>query len=241
MQKDVIVIENFYDNPHLIRDYAINQLTNNYYDSYPRSNIRMWNTSKWMPANECPFKSSKNLIEKLEFYTGEKIDIDQWNADFPIDWPIYPDHIKRKEYEELAEQGKISCKWNCSFHLKLEVGAPTQKTSIHTHAGVLWDDVKDYGWAGIIYLNPNMKEDVGLYTWKNKLGKDYRYMSSAEEWQREDIYAPVFNRLVLIRGKKPHSGADGYSNDPATGRLFQTLFFRIKNNKPLSLDPVKIF
>jgi hypothetical protein len=66
-------------------------------------------------------------------------------------------------------------------------------------------------------------------------------MSNAEEWQREDIYAPVFNRLVLIRGKKPHSGADGYSNDPATGRLFQTLFFRIKNNKPLSLDSVKIF
>ena len=30
MQRDVIVIENFYDNPNLIRDYAINQLTNNY-------------------------------------------------------------------------------------------------------------------------------------------------------------------------------------------------------------------
>ena len=237
-QRDVIIVENFYDRVDLIRAYAINQLTNNYYDAYPTHKQRIWNTSKWRPAHKCPFKSSKDLIQKLEFYTGERIDIDHWNADFPEDWPIYDEHPKAKEYEKLAHEGKIGCKWNCSFHLKLPMNQKTERTSVHTHAGILWDDVLDYGWAGIVYLNPGMNEDVGMYTWRNKLGDDYRYMTKPEEWQREDIYAPVFNRLILIRGKKPHSGADGFSTDPEIGRMFQTFFFR---TCPAFTNPVKIF
>lgn len=237
-QRDTIIVENFYDRVDLVRSYAINQLTNNYYDAYPRHKKRIWNTSKWRSAKKCPFKSSKDLIQKLEFYTGEKIDMDQWNADFPEDWPIYDDHPKYEEYAKLAHEGKISCKWNCAFHLKLQVNEPTEKTSVHTHAGKLWEDVTDYGWAGIIYLNRGMHENSGMYTWKNKLGDDSRFMTKPEEWQREDVYAPIFNRLILIRGKKPHSGADGFSADPEIGRMFQTFFFR---TQPAFTNPVKIF
>lgn len=242
-QRDTIVVENFYDRPDLIRAYAINQLTNNYYDAYPRTkgptNGPIWITSKWRNAKNCPFKSSKELIKKLEFYTGEKIDMHQWNADFPLDWPIYEDHPKREEYAQKAYRGEISCKWNCSFHLKLPVKDNNiQQKSVHTHNRVLWDDVGQYGWAGLVYINYNMAPGGGMYTWRNLLGNDERYMTDEKEWEMEDRFSPVFNRLILIRGKKPHSGADGWSTDPESGRIFQTFFFR---TLPTFTSPVKIF
>ena len=233
MKRDIIVAENFYINLDKIREYAINELKNNSYDAYPHYTKQIgkiiWKSSNWKAHLDCPFKSSRDLIAKLENLTGEKIDLNHWNAPFPGEWPIQSDHPRFLEYKEKAHKGEIGCKWNCAFQLKIH-GGDSQKHSVHTHAGTLWDDVTDDGWAGLIYLNPNAKREAGLYTWKNKKGDDYRYMTRSEEWELEDQFCSTANRLILIRGKKPHSGGDGWTDIVEEGRIFQTFFFRTKSS-----------
>jgi hypothetical protein len=64
--------------------------------------------------------------------------------------------------------------------------------------------------------------------WQHKTpARNFDWMTPAQNWKLVDQFANVFNRLVLVRGDVPHSGADGWSNAMDTGRLYQTFFFRV--------------
>lgn len=45
------------------------------------------------------------------------------------------------------------------------------------------------------------------------------------KWERVDTIGNVFNRLVLYRGDIFHASLDYFGHDMETGRLFQTFFF----------------
>lgn len=236
MKKDIIVIDNFYENPNLIREYAINELKNNSYGVYP--NKKAWITSRFKEWNVCPFKSSESLISKLQKVIGEEIDIDNWKATYPCD-ADGKSNLPIPELVQKCNSGEIGQKWNCCFHFKNKQGQQLGE-GVHTHStGAYWSNVADDGWAGLIYLNPSAPIDTGLNIWENKLGDNYRRMTDRSEWQLTDKFGALFNRLILIRGSKPHSGADGFGHTIEEGRIFQTLFFRIK--KTDSVDSVKIF
>jgi len=159
------------------------------------------------------------LIERLEEIVDERIDLEHWNRDFPVDEEqnLFP------QYRELDR----SCRWNCCFHLKFTQHEPG--TGVHNHVTDEWNSVGEFGWAGIIYLNPAAPLEAGLMLWRNMLGLNYEWMTDKDRWEVVDRFGNIFNRLILVRGRIPHSGAPGFGNSIHTGRLFQTFFFKVKN------------
>lgn len=235
MRTSIILVDDFYSNPFLVREYAIRQ---HYYFPYDVTSDVVegkkdfhWKTSWFKNASECPFKSSQELIERLENLTGDKIDRDHWNTDFPIaeDGKGIPGNIFPNQY---------SCLWNCSFHLKNQFHQELGN-GVHNHVTDNWNSVGIDGWAGIIYLNPRAPIYTGLNLWRNiDTRKNFDWMSSKENWIHVDMLGSIFNRLILCRGDIPHSGVDGWGSDIETGRLFQTFFFKVvpkKNDNNLSI------
>lgn len=238
MKKEIIIVDNFYENPLEVRDYALNQIKNNSYEAYPDL-APSWRASCFKQAKDCPFKGSLDLIKKLELICNEEIDLENWNANYPCDKDGNPT-VSSKEILIGCQSGEFSPKWNCCFHFKYPCNQQLGD-GVHTHSNNdTWSNVGDNGWSGLIYLNRDAPIDSGLNLWQNKMGRNYnyRYMTDRSEWILEDSIGAIFNRLILIRGNKPHSGSDGFNSNIDFGRLFQTFFFRIK--KPFIIDSIKI-
>ena len=215
MKKDIILVENFYNEPHKIRDYALNELKTNNYLPYGSPS---WYASKFKEWNECPFKSSESLINRLNDIVDEEIDLDFWRQG-------YPAHGSR---EDSIRNNNKSCKWNCTFHIKPLTGQKLGQ-GVHNHVTDTWNSVEENGWVGLIYLNPDAPIYSGLNLWNNvNPEKNYDWMTSEDNWSLIDSLGAVFNRLILCRGSRPHSGADGFSNTFEEGRLYQTFFFKTK-------------
>jgi hypothetical protein len=241
MKREIIAVNNFYENPEEVVRYAMSLkyynpwIYNQKGSSVPEDMIRaVTRVSFFRKAKDCPFKSSKKFISTLEQIVGEEIDLDHWNKDFPenpIDGTLItprPDLIdptKPESFDNLAPDS-TSCRWNCIFqvkHLKHEPG-----TEIHNHTRDIWNSVGLDGWTGLIYLNEDAPRDSGLKTWKNKYNNNFEYRTSADRWELIDDFANVYNRLILIRGDMPHVGGSGWGDNLNNGRLFQTLFFKTK-------------
>jgi hypothetical protein len=221
-RRSIIVVEGFYRDAQAVRNYALRQP---YYTPYqdPRE-VRegraraTWWASYFRRFEECPFKSSKSLIEALEYAVAETIDLEHWSDSFPVDEVSKP-------LPELGE-GRRTCLWNCCFHVKPENG---QKLGdgVHNHVTDSWNPVGPDGWAGIIYLDPKAPLEGGLHLWRNgDPANNYDWMTPAKNWQMLDSFGNLFNRLILVRGDVPHSGAGGWGERLENGRMYQTFFFR---------------
>ena len=226
MRKAVVIAENFYDDPMAVRDYALRQ---RYYCPYeldtaiesPEAQFN-WIASWFKPAQECPFKSSRALIQKLESITAEKIDIEHWNMDFPVTEGGKP----APECYEVEH----SCFWNCCFHFKPDTGQPLG-VGVHSHVQDGWNSVGETGWVGLVHLSPDAPLASGLRLWRNHdPERNFDWMTPKENWEMVDAFGNVFNRLILCRGDLPHSGASGWSNRMESGRLYQTFFFKVKDS-----------
>lgn len=236
MRKDVIIVENFYKDPYTVREYALNELENNHYLPYGSNTWRATKTKKW---NECPFKSSKSLISGLNDITGEEIDLEKWKLDYPEHNSV---EDKKPSQNHPDSDGSFlkSCKWNCTFHVKPKTNQKLGE-GVHNHVTDIWNSVGEDGWVGLIYLNPTAPIDSGLFLWNNiNNEKNYDWMTPPPNWQLIDSLGAVFNRLILCRGKHPHSGADGFSDLNEEGRLYQTFFFTTKKEYRKNFESVKI-
>lgn len=236
MRKDIIIVDNFYQDPLEVRDYALKELDINHYLPYGINTWRATKTKKW---SECPFKSSESLVQRLSDITGEEVDLDMWRLD-------YPEHNSKEDITPNQDHpdwgGKLyrNAKWNCAFHVKPLTGQKIGE-GVHNHVTDVWNCVGEDGWVGLIYLNPNAPNDSGLFLWENlDKQKNYDWMTPANNWKLIDSLGAVFNRLILCRGAKPHSGADGFSNLDEEGRLYQTFFFTTKKSTRKVFDSVNI-
>ena len=233
MKREIIIADNFYKDPDTVVRYAQSL---KFYSPYAKnqrgsSDIKDMKEARWISsifkkAADCPFKSSPKLIEALSEITGEEVDLVHWNKDFPenSDGSLItpqPDHAERNS----------SCRWNTAFNVKYHT-AP-DGTGVHNHVTDVWNSVGEGGWAGIIYLNKNAPRDAGLRTWTNQFGSPYEWMTDKGRWELLDSFANVYNRLILVRGWMPHSGASGFGDSIQNGRLFQTLFFKTMNPKEI--------
>jgi hypothetical protein len=228
MRKNLVVVENFYAEPYVVREYALRQRY--YYPYQADADVRSgkvrfsWMSTWFRRASECPFKSSSALIARLEEVTGDRIDLDHWNRDFPIT-------EEGKAAHDCADVPR-SCLWNTCFHFK-----PTNNQQlgqgVHNHVVDLWNGVGEDGWAGLIYLSPDAPPSGGLKLWKNRdPEKNYDWMTPKENWELVDDLGNVFNRLILCRGNIPHSGAAGWGTTPENGRFYQTFFFQVQPLAP---------
>ena len=224
MRKSIVVIDNFYHDPDAVRAYALRQ---KYYFPYQadddvRSGRKRasWMTSWFKEASNCPLKSSRQLIERLESATGDVIDMEHWNLGFPID--------SEGKAAESELSSPHSCFWNCCFHMKALNNQPLGE-GVHNHVTDRWNSVGEDGWAGLIYLNRDAPVRGGLTLWRNRdHSRNYDWMTPRENWELIDDLGNVYNRLLLCRGDAPHSGAAGWGDRLENGRLYQTFFFSVK-------------
>ncbi len=223
MRKSIIVADNFYRRPDDVRKHA---LADDHYFPYQSSDdvargiAPSWRTTRFREAKECPFKSSDALLERLEDLTGDVIDREHWQRSFPLD-------LDGRPAENCADVPDRGCLWNCSFHVKPHTGQELGE-GVHNHVTDTWNSVGVHGWAGLIYLNRRAPLTGGLHLWNNHdSARTFDWMTPKENWQLIDTFANVYNRLVLVRGDMPHSGADGWSDVVEEGRLYQTFFFRL--------------
>lgn len=224
MQRDMIIVDNFYDDPESIVQYA-HSLEYMCPYNLPTDDgdgiFVPWRTSRFRSADKCPFKSSRPLLRAFETITGERIDMTHWRRDFPVDANGYPAGI-------LAPTMR-SCWWNCAFHTK-HWSSQKDGEGVHSHTDSdTWSAVGVDGWAGIVYLYRDRDLQTGLRTWRNKnASRQHDWMTPPENWQLVDTLGAVYNRLILHRGGIPHSGSPGWGNSVLDGRLFQTFFFRVR-------------
>ncbi|WAS92936.1 hypothetical protein [Nannocystis punicea] len=235
MRRDVIVVDDFYADPAAVVRHA-RGLEYVYPYAQPGTDRegcpRTWFASRYRSANECPFKSSAALISRLQALTGELVDVAAWRMEFPIDENGYPRSDHRLVHPKSAW-------WNCCFHLKLDVKQELGG-GVHSHTDHdSWNPVGLDGWAGLVYLNPAPPTNQGgLRTWDNRdPARQFEWMTSKHNWQLRDTFANVYNRLILHRGRVPHSGSNGWGDSFENGRFFQTFFFRTLGQRELpSLD-----
>lgn len=234
MHRDVIIADGFYDDPRAVVRYAYRQEFISPYDGADADGGRVqsgWRSTRFRRAADCPFKSSEGLIERLEFLTGEALDREHWALDFPVDERGYllPD----------VEAHRRGCWWNCSFHVKHYAHDPGDGVHNHTDKDI-WNCVDEDGWVGLIYLNEDAPPSSGLYTWNNiDPAHQYDWTTPKENWILIDMFGNVFNRLILHRGRVPHSGAGGWGSSLQEGRLYQTFFFRtlgVRRVRPLAVS-----
>jgi LPS sulfotransferase NodH len=230
MRTEILVVDNFYRDSASVRDYALRQQFYYPYGTAPDQSGRerpIWMASRFMRAADCPFKSSAELIARLEELTGEEIDLDYWRADFPVDEEGRPS----PDHRLFARRGSL---WNCCFHCKPDTGEEIG-TGIHNHVVDTWNEVGDHGWSGVVYLNAGQEgapASAGLKLWRNRNpNRNSDWMTSRDDWELVDAIGNVSNRLILYRGNLPHSGSAGWGQGLRSGRLCQTFFFK-------TLDPV---
>jgi hypothetical protein len=230
----VIVVESFYEDPLAVRDFALRQ---SYYYPYQRAeDVRSgrepakWMSTRFREAADCPFKSSRMLVERLEALTGDRIDMAHWNGSFPLD--------EEGRAAPDCEEHERTCLWNCCFHVKPKTEQQLGE-GVHNHVTDIWNSVGPDGWAGLIYLSPEAPVDGGLKLWRNReTSRNFDWMTPRENWEQVDDVGNVFNRVILARGDLPHSGAAGWGEGLEDGRLFQTFFFRVLPEEPRPPLPV---
>jgi len=223
-RRSIVVLDGFYRDPDAVRAYALRQ---DFYLPYETDaevadgrKRPTWWASVFQDAKTCPFKASAALRDVLERAVGEPLDTGHWEAGFPVDAsgrPL-PD----------AGTGPRGCLWNCCFHVKPDNGQRLGD-GVHNHVTDSWNAVGPDGWAGIVYLDPDAPVTGGLHLWRNR-DPEHRFdwMTPAADWRLVDTFGNVYNRLLLVRGDVPHSGAGGWGDRLENGRMYQTFFFRTR-------------
>ncbi len=236
-RRSIIAVDGFYRDAQAVRNFALRQ---RYYTPYQdpdavesgREPAKWW-ASWFRRFDECPFKSSTWLVDALERAVGETIDMEHWRAPFPVD--------DRSKPLPVSGSGEHGCLWNCCFHVKPDNGQQLGD-GVHNHVTDSWNSVGPNGWAGLIYLTPDAPLDGGLHLWRNTEPlRNFDWMTPAENWELIDSVGNIFNRLVLVRGDIPHSGAAGWGDSLASGRMYQTFFFRtapVRTIWPVSMPEI---
>lgn len=236
MRSSIVVVDDFYADPLAVRDYALRQRW--YFPYYPDSEVLSgripfaWASTWFREAADCPFKSSVDLLSRLQDAVGEEIDLDHWKGSFPLTGEGKPD-------PDCVRYRDRTCLWNCSFHLKSGHYDQRPGTGVHNHVEDRWNGVGADGWAGVVYLSPRAPLAGGMNLWRNiDPSRNLDIWTPADRWEQVDSLGNVFNRLVLVRGDMPHSGAKGWGHGLEDGRLFQTFFFRVVEPRhPASVGP----
>jgi uncharacterized protein DUF3309 len=203
---DVIVVDNFYDDPDAVRAFALGL---SYVPYRNWLGIPFWFSSALEVADN-PLKGKgvrllgPGLYERMCELTCSRIDRDTW---------------------ETAGDG-----WNGAFHYKIRA-LPTMTSAIHNHTGRPEDVI--HGWSGLIYLTPGVRRSNGTTIWRSKkTGKcfstesvyDLRFSDYEMVFDVENVY----NRLVLFYASVFHMGNEGFGSRLENARLFQTFFFNTR-------------
>lgn len=89
-------------------------------------------------------------------------------------------------------------------------------------------------WAAVLYLTPDapVTGGTGLFMYKKNKATMASQMEGVAhdaqdmtQWDKYDVIANRYNRLVMYRGDLFHSSLEYFGSTPQDGRLFQLFFF----------------
>ena len=102
-----------------------------------------------------------------------------------------------------------------------------------------WVHVDNHNnWAGVLYLTPDAPPEGGTAFYKHKrLGVSAQFDHNKEicdeastegsdftKWDKTDVVANVYNRLILFRSHQFHSSMEYFGRNFENSRLFQVFF-----------------
>ena len=219
-----IVIDNFYENPLEVREFALKQ-------QFMSSHLPRYHTKSFSNLE------LYNRIQNIVFQFAGKI------TKFYI-----PD--KNNKFDDTLPDTSLPSELvdhdvtNGSFIVGLDSHIPWRHVDRphedHPNADSPTDSQKDIidepkGWAGLIYLTPFPPNNTGTLivkplekTTQLNINIDTSRAISLDKtkWETIDTIGNVFNRLVLYRSNKQYHTADhNFGDNLENGRLTQLFFF----------------
>jgi hypothetical protein len=205
--RDVIVVDDFYEDPDAVRAFALRQR----YEAYRPG----WFSSA-LEVVDNPLRgrgvrlATPAIRERLSRLVHAEADETSWHS---------------------AGDG-----WNGAFHYKtanrfVRALLPFD-SSIHNHVG-RDEDVRPGGWSGLVYLNPQPQERSGTSIWMHKPTRRCWALEPtySVRWRDFELILDVenrYNRLVLFYGSIFHLAAAGWGSRKEDARLFQTFFWNVR-------------
>jgi len=201
MEVNVIIIDNFYQNPDEVREFALSQdfgVSGNY------------------PGN----RTKSFLDDELKTHISSIIEPHDGKVTY---WGDDGDDVYTGAFQSTiaADRTWIHADQTTGWAgvCYLTPNAPhTGGTGLfrHKETGLFKTPVNSDG-IKVLYDDELMKplhDDFNDYT----------------KWDRVDTIGNVYNRLVLYRGEIFHASLDYFGNTLENGRLFQTFFFSTENS-----------
>ena len=201
MHTSAIIIDNFYSDPELERDYALS-LDYNREGNYPgmrTDNIPLSKSVKEIIANA--IRHSSGDIIKTTGATGSF----QYTTCFERSW-IHNDGEGWAGVCYLTPDAPVSAGTGLFRHIR---------TGISTSP--LWDRTS--------YPNCEFEDKQAI---SEELDND---CNDITKWELVTSMGNVFNRLILYRQELYHMSLDYFGNSIDDGRLFQVFFFNTEDNK----------
>ena len=224
-----IIIEDFYENPDEVREFALKSKWLNAKESYGAHVDEHWASTT--PSEKYITEENISNFEKI---LNIKIDMDHFFAD-----------------HKFGGSG-----WNAIFHVKMESPDYCQK-GIHQHVTDLLNsprkpDSSNLGYSAIVNLTPNhlSLKDNGQDIWKSTMGLEWHNSMElvGEDWPMTAICvdkessAPTktadeqwellmrlqyrYNTALIAPADVWHAGSNGWGDSIDNGRMIQTFFFR---------------
>jgi len=189
---DISVTNNFYNNPHAVREYALKQnysITPNYQTK--NRSVKSF-TPSWI-KNAFQLSLGKAIKE----FVGPSGVFQYTTAKDQIEY-----HIEQHKYTAL---------------ICLSIDAPTN-TGISTFRS---RKTELFGCAtkGDAHAKNLTIEELNSLTLNNNNYYD------CSNFEKVDIIANVFNRLIIYNSKNIHASSLNYGNTKENGKLFHTFFF----------------
>ncbi|MCM3268661.1 DUF6445 family protein [Paenibacillus elgii] len=200
MHKDMLVIDNFYENPDNVRNFAIKLKPEDWLD-----NGLKYETKK------CYF--SESITRQFEQLIGSKLDADPRTMGYGA-FTFFPDRGVEK-FTHYDDNEWVGIVYLIPNELCEGVGLTFCR---HKESGLM-------GPPNDLWLRDNSYQS--FEDWYTKVYVPDK--PCIEKWE-ETMYIPVkYNRLVLFRGGRMfHRASKGFGNNAENGRLTQSFFFEVK-------------
>ena len=202
--KNLIVIDNFYQNPNTVRDYALNKAT--YLPSHQLH-------PKFAGTESQQGFFSDAVVHKLESALGQKIEVNPQKFAFGVFSKTFAaDEIKKSVHVDGSD-------WAAVLYLSRPEDC---------QGGTVFYEHKTWGWSGIPSLD--VLQSRGFQSRADFINSDVNKNSQdLSKWKISARIGMKFNRLVLFRAGTFFHAAEGYfGNNDQNCRLLQLFFFNIQ-------------
>lgn len=205
--KEIFIIDNFYENPDKIRDYALANKSR-FYTIFP-----IYKTTVHNP--NLTYNVSKELIRVFEKISNKKINEKIWNKDTKKESNGYIQYINKDNNPAIHYDRH----WGVIIFLhpnpKKRSGTSFYKNKKYNRSKIMtsYNAIKKYGIDKVMEI-VNDKQ-----LWKE--GQRPLF----DKWEETYSVENVYNRAIIFNGRQFHCSHGGFGKNIEESRLFQTFFF----------------